>query len=206
MPERHREQAQLSREPEARHVVVGEPAASRSWSSAVSSSDGRSRTRRHGTNTRSPSRAPTCTSSCGAWRAGAIAGKRPASGRRCRCGIGPAARSPIPWSPARTAAACLLRPTSSPSRGRAAWTRRCCRPVRVAQLTREVAGHGGDSTWVTASRAGSVARSARRGCPNGRSDARSTCAGRWAEGVVEMGESRTPRPEPVTRDHYERVR
>jgi hypothetical protein len=27
-----------------------------------------------------------------------------------------------------------------------------------------------------------------------------------AEEVVEMGESRTPRPRPLTRDHYERVR
>jgi hypothetical protein len=28
----------------------------------------------------------------------------------------------------------------------------------------------------------------------------------WTEGMVEMGESRTPRPEPFGRDHYERVR
>jgi hypothetical protein len=32
-----------------------------------------------------------------------------------------------------------------------------------------------------------------------------TASDKWQE-LVEMGESRTPRPEPFGRDHYERVR
>jgi len=35
--------------------------------------------------------------------------------------------------------------------------------------------------------------------------AATTASDKWQE-LVEMGESRTPRPEPFGRDHYERVR